>query len=59
MMLIHCPQAGVDELVAERRIRSVCNTENGIVLHVECYCGQRHTVRTGRLFSGPRTAVDW
>lgn len=59
MLLIHCPRAGVDELVPERRITSLQNTDTGIVMHVECYCGQRHTIRTGRLFTGPKTALDW
>lgn len=59
MLLIHCPAAGADELVPERRIRSLHNTDTGIVMHVECYCGQRHTIRTGRLFTGPKTELDW
>ncbi|CAN5858479.1 hypothetical protein BH18ACT7_BH18ACT7_18760 [soil metagenome] len=48
MMFIACPVRG-DELIPERRIRSLTNTPTGIVLRVDCYCGQQHLVRTGRL----------
>lgn len=50
MMLITCPVRG-DELIPERRIRSLTNTPNGIVVRLDCYCGQQHRVRTGRLAS--------
>jgi hypothetical protein len=35
-------------LVGIRRIRSLINTESGIVLVIECYCGMRVVLRTGR-----------
>ncbi|MGY1707936.1 hypothetical protein ACI8AC_00300 [Geodermatophilus sp. SYSU D00758] len=48
MFLITCPVTGTDELVAERRIRSVVNHPTHIALHVECPCGAVHVYRTGR-----------
>lgn len=53
MLLITCPVTSTDELVADRRIRSVTNhatTEGGhIAMHVECpACGSVHVYRTGR-----------
>ncbi len=48
MIFIACPVRG-DELIPERRIHSLRNTPTGIVLRVDCYCGQQHSVRTGRL----------
>ncbi|RFU23517.1 hypothetical protein [Geodermatophilus marinus] len=48
MFLITCPVTGTDELVAERRIRSVVNHPTHIALHVECPCGELHVYRTGR-----------
>lgn len=47
MMLIRCPARG-DELIPERRIHSLTNTSNGILMRIDCYCGQRHVIRTGR-----------
>jgi hypothetical protein len=48
MLLITCPVTNRDELVAERRIRSVVNHPTHIALHVECPCGGVHVYRTGR-----------
>ncbi|WP_116450972.1 hypothetical protein [Blastococcus litoris] len=53
MLLITCPVTRTDELVADRRIRSVTNhaTAEGrhIAMHVECpACGSVHVYRTGR-----------
>ena len=48
MLLIHCPVTRTDELVADRRIRSVVNHPMHIALHVECPCGAMHVYRTGR-----------
>ena len=48
MLLITCPVTGTDELVADRRIRSVANHATHIALHVECPCGRLHVYRTGR-----------
>ncbi|MBA3418788.1 MAG: hypothetical protein ACR2KO_04385 [Geodermatophilaceae bacterium] len=47
MMLIHCPSLG-DELIPPRRIHSLTNTDHGILMRINCYCGRRHVVRTGR-----------
>jgi hypothetical protein len=48
VLLITCPVTESDELVAERRIRSVVNHPTHIALHVECPCGGVHVYRTGR-----------
>lgn len=49
MLLITCPVTRTDELVADRRIRSVTNHETHIAMHVECpACGSVHVYRTGR-----------
>ena len=49
MLLIACPVTRPDELVSDRRIRSVTNHPTHIAMHVECpACGAVHTYRTGR-----------
>jgi uncharacterized Zn finger protein len=49
MFQITCPVTGTDELVAERRIRSVVNHPTHIALTVECpSCGTAHVYRSGR-----------
>ncbi len=48
MLLIHCPVTRTDELVADRRIRSVVNHPTHIAMQVECPCGAVHVYRTGR-----------
>ena len=48
MLSIHCPTHGTKVLVGTRRIRSLVNTDHGIVLHVQCYCGTHVVVGTGR-----------
>jgi hypothetical protein len=49
MLLITCPVTRTDELVADRRIRSVTNHPTHIAMHVECpACGKVHVYRTGR-----------
>ena len=52
MLSINCPAHGTKVLVGTRRIRSLVNTEHGIVLHVQCYCGTHVVVGTGRVYSG-------
>ncbi len=57
MLLITCPVTRTDELVADRRIRSVANHPTHIALHVECpACGSVHVYRTGRKLEAARTA---
>jgi predicted RNA-binding Zn-ribbon protein involved in translation (DUF1610 family) len=49
MFLITCPVTRTDELVSDRRIRSVDNHPTHIAMHVECpACGRDHVYRTGR-----------
>ena len=58
MLLITCPVTRTDELVADRRIRSVTNTRTAVVLHVECpQCGAVHAYRTGRRWEAARARV--
>jgi hypothetical protein len=60
MFLITCPVTRTDELVADRRIRSVTNHPTHIAMHVECpSCGSVHVYRTGRkLESRPAPARE-
>jgi hypothetical protein len=48
MFAIECPVHGSTVLVGTRRIRSLVNTQRGILLDVECYCGARVIAGTGR-----------
>ena len=58
MLLITCPVTRTDELVADRRIRSVTNHPTHIALHVECpSCGAVHVYRTGRRWESARCAA--
>ena len=57
MLLITCPVTRTDELVADRRIRSVVNHPTHIALHVECPCGNVHVYRTGRRWAARRPAA--
>jgi hypothetical protein len=53
MLLITCPVTRTDELVADRRIRSVTNHPTHIAMHVDCpACGNLHVYRTGRRMEG-------
>ena len=54
MLLIHCPVTRTDELVADRRIRSLVNHPTHIAMHVECPCGAVHVYRTGRRWEDAR-----
>ncbi|MGY1607403.1 MULTISPECIES: hypothetical protein [unclassified Geodermatophilus] len=56
MLLITCPVTRTDELVADRRIRSVTNHPTHIALGVECpSCGSVHVYRTGRRWASRST----
>jgi hypothetical protein len=49
MLLITCPVTRTDELVADRRIRSLTNHPTHIAMHVDCpACRNVHVYRTGR-----------
>ncbi|WP_104523672.1 hypothetical protein [Blastococcus atacamensis] len=57
MLLITCPVTRTDELVPDRRIRSVTNHPTHIALHVDCpACGTVHVFRTGRRWDATRAA---
>jgi hypothetical protein len=57
MLLITCPVTRTDELVADRRIRSVTNHPTHIALAVDCPCGHVHVYRTGRRWEQTRARV--
>jgi hypothetical protein len=48
MISIDCPRHDARVLVGASRIRSFHNTPYGIYLSVDCYCGQRVAIATGR-----------
>jgi predicted RNA-binding Zn-ribbon protein involved in translation (DUF1610 family) len=55
MFLITCPVTKTDELVADRRIRSVVNHPTHIAMTVECpACGESHVYRSGRTWEARR-----
>lgn len=56
MFTIDCPVHGSKVLVGMRRIRSLANTERGILLNIECYCGTRVAVGTGSKYFSPPVA---
>ena len=56
MLLITCPVTRTDELVADRRIRSITNHPTHLALRVDCpACGGVHVYRTGRRWETART----
>ncbi|SFP00359.1 hypothetical protein SAMN05660464_1901 [Geodermatophilus dictyosporus] len=58
MTLITCPVTRTDELVSDRRIRSVTNHPTHIALAVECpACGSVHVYRTGRRWEAARATA--
>jgi hypothetical protein len=58
MFAINCPEHASKVLIGTRRIRSLVNTERGILLDVECYCGARVAVGTGQNYvSRPAPAL--
>ena len=58
MLLITCPVTRTDELVADRRIRSVTNHPTHVALHVACpACGADHVYRTGRRWEDAASRV--
>ncbi|HEY8475007.1 MAG TPA: hypothetical protein VIL37_20615 [Natronosporangium sp.] len=48
MFAIDCPRHRTRVMVPERRIRGLANTAAGILLEVECWCGARVLIQTGR-----------
>jgi hypothetical protein len=52
MFIIDCPAHGSRVLLSERRIRSLRNTNAGVLLDLECYCGHIEKIRTGRRHAG-------
>ena len=55
MFVIDCPAHGSRVLLSERRIRNLRNTDAGVLLDLECYCGHVERIRTGRRHSTART----
>ncbi|WP_433088926.1 hypothetical protein ACQP1P_21975 [Dactylosporangium sp. CA-052675] len=48
MFVIDCPAHRSRVLLSERRVRSLRNTDAGVLLDLECYCGHVERIRTGR-----------
>ncbi|MET7426354.1 hypothetical protein [Dactylosporangium sp. NPDC005555] len=48
MFVIDCPIHGSRVLLSERRIRALRNTDAGVLLALECYCGHVERIHTGR-----------
>ncbi|GAA1500780.1 hypothetical protein GCM10009827_007570 [Dactylosporangium maewongense] len=48
MFVIDCPTHGSRVLLSERRIRALRNTDTGVLLALECYCGHVEKISTGR-----------
>jgi hypothetical protein len=48
MLAAHCPACDVTQLYSYSHIHSLHNTQRGIQLVMDCYCGERFTVLTGR-----------
>lgn len=58
MLLITCPVTRTDELVADRRLRSVANHPTHIAVAVDCpSCGGSHVFRTGRRWEDSRAEL--
>lgn len=57
MFVIDCPAHGSRVLLSERRIRNLRNTDAGVLLDVECYCGHVEKIRTGRHSRPRRSSV--
>ena len=53
MFTVDCPRHGRPVLLPASRIRGLHNTDAGILLRVECWCGTLITVRTGRRAAAP------
>ena len=47
MFTVTCPSRG-RVLMSESSIVRLRNGDDGIAMTVRCYCGEQHTVRTGR-----------
>jgi hypothetical protein len=54
MWTIFCETCERTVLLGMRRVRGVTNVRDGIVVALECDCGEVHSVRTGR---GPSVAA--
>jgi hypothetical protein len=57
MFLIDCPEHGHRMLLGRGRIRAIRNTELAILVELECYCGHRATIATGRRADRTRHAL--
>ncbi len=60
MFVIDCPAHGSRVLLSERRIRNLRNTDSGVQLDLECYCGHVERIHTGRRHAArtqPRATV--
>lgn len=53
MIAAYCPGHHATLLFSESRIRGLFNTPIGIELFLECYCGERIEILTGRTADEP------
>jgi hypothetical protein len=58
MFVIDCPKHGSRVLLSERRIRGLRNTDAGVLLALECYCGHLERIHTGRARGMTRRGED-
>ena len=56
MFHVFCPQHGTDVIIGNRAIRGLINTDLGIIVVLECTCGERIATVTGRK-AEPQIAV--
>ena len=48
MFHVFCPQHGSEVVLGDRSIRGLVNTDLGIIVVLECTCGERIATVTGR-----------
>jgi hypothetical protein len=48
MFVAHCPRHGSRVLLGYSDVERVENTDDGILVHYQCFCGARWAERTGR-----------
>jgi hypothetical protein len=48
VLIVDCPDHGSRVLLSERRIRRLHNADAEIILDVDCWCGARLRIHTGR-----------
>ena len=52
----HCTACDKRQLIFPSQVTSLVNTEHGIVVSFECWCGAEQTMLTGRAVAQPVAA---